>query len=264
MWMRRYNKGITVIELTVVIAIILVLATMIVPQAFKLRQKAKIALAKAQIFEIAEALGIANAQVGEYPIYLADLGEASGGGGAHFTKVPLTDSWGNLYFYGAWELDGVVYSSPTLYRHSPSPEWQILNFEAVAGEYTIILTVSDVSSAKVKLNGESIFSPSDFNAHTTSVEKTVTIDSSNTIDLRIASNPGATMTIRVISPSPPESITADGLPPLEYAGTRYNWSSVYFSRNEESGFILGSYGRDGEVGGRGLNQDIIYKVTFGR
>ena len=128
----------------------------------------------------------------------------------------------------------------------------------------MVLTVSNVSSARVVLNDEEIFSPSDFNAHTTSVEKTVQIDSSNVGKLRIASNPGATMTIRVISPPPPESVTADGLPPLEYAGTRYNWSSIYFSRNEESGFILGSYGGDRKAGGVGLSQDIIYKVTFGR
>jgi len=120
MQMRRFGSGITVIELIVVIAIILVLATMIIPQAFKLRQKAKIAIAKAQIFEIAEVLGIGKAQVGEYPVYLADLGEDSdGGGGAHFTKVPLIDSWGNPYFYSAWELDGVIYSSPVLNRSTP-------------------------------------------------------------------------------------------------------------------------------------------------
>jgi len=51
------------------------------------------------------------------------------------------------------------------------------------------------------------------------------------------------------------------LPPPETMGQNYAWYHVY-GGSEKGGFVLGSYGSDGEPGGDGYAQDIIYRQYY--
>ncbi len=255
--MKEKLKGLTLIELTVVIALIFLLVGIILPQGLKMRERARVALVKLQLHNIAQALESFRNQEGRYPTTLSELDkEDPYGRKKYFSQLPLTDPWGNPYFYDAWEYEGRIYISPVLRRYMP-PRWETLNFYAKPGTYTMVLHVNKLSSARVVLNGEEVFHPSDFNMHVKEVSRNVTLASYNTIEVRITSNPDATMQIEVIYPLPEGDFSSSALPPIEYAGRGYNWSAVY-GRSHSPGFLLGSYGRDGNPGGEGFNKDIIY------
>ncbi|RKY34423.1 MAG: hypothetical protein DRP73_05585, partial [Candidatus Omnitrophota bacterium] len=145
---------------------------------------------------------------------------------------------------------------PTLQRHTP-PKWETFYFSATPGEYTMILRTSHVSSAKVVVNGEEIFHPNDFNANVTLLQRNLQLQTYNTLEVRITSNPNATMDIEIVSPLPDISLSDDTLPPLEYAEKGYNWSPIYGIKYVP-GFLLGSYGQDGEPGGEKFAKDLIY------
>lgn len=51
------------------------------------------------------------------------------------------------------------------------------------------------------------------------------------------------------------------LPPEETMGENYAWYNVY-GGSDKGGFVLGSYGSDGEPGGEGYAQDIIYRQYY--
>ncbi|GEM_PF-6156244 len=255
--MRKRVKGLTLIELVVVIALISMLMGIILPQGLKMRERARIAKVKLQLHNIAEALESFRNQEGEYPIALNELNkEDPYGVKKYFTQLPLKDPWGNTYFYDAWEYGGTIYTSPLLRRYTP-PRWETLRFSAEPGEYSMILHLNKVSSARVILNGRSVFRPCCFNRHTQTITQKVNLTSSNTIEVRITSDPSATMQIEIVYPLPEGDFSSSCLPPAEYAEKGYNWSSVY-GKAYYPGFILGSYGRDGKPGGEGFNKDIIY------
>jgi len=254
--MKERRGGLTVIELIVVISVIFVLAGIILPQGLMMKEKAKISLAKLQLHEIAEAVESYRMREGRYPANHTELSKKDPYGvPIYFQKVPLNDPWGNPYFYDAWEEEA-VFTSPSLHRHTP-PKWEDFQFYAQPGEYTIYLYLSKVSSARLILNGEEIFHPSEFNPHVKTLSKQINLESYNNLSVRITSDPEATMKIEIVKTLPNLQLEPGVLPPIEYAGKGYNWSRLY-GHPYSPGFLLGSYGVDGKPGGEGWDEDIIY------
>lgn len=215
----------------VIMGVIVLLVGIILPQALFLRERAKVALVKLQLNQIAEALEMARTDIGFYPCRLNDLSCAElegveGWRGPYFEKIPLTDPWGNPYFYDAWEGEETVFTSPLLRRHTP-PSTDRFYFQAPPGEYTIHLDLYRVSSARIWINGEEIFHPNEFNALVETLEKNIYLEEYNELEVRLVSNPECTMVITIVSPRPPLDIDPSTLPPLEYAGKGYNWSYIY-------------------------------------
>lgn len=102
----RKEKGFTLVELMMVIIILAILTGIAVPSYMVLRDRARTAAAKAELMNIATALGIYEADYGGYPVAgelveeLEGLGTGvSGNTTAYMDPVPITDDWGIGYAY---------------------------------------------------------------------------------------------------------------------------------------------------------------------
>jgi len=74
-----------------------------------------------------------------------------------------------------------------------------------------------VSSATIKLNGTEILSPSDFNQNVAVLDRTVTLQSANTLTVQLTSAPGSRLTISVLATSAGAQPTALTPNPLTLA-----------------------------------------------
>ena len=99
------ERGFTLIEILVVMAIIGMLAIMVAPNIFNQQAGAQIDAALSQISSLEAALDTYRLDVGEYPDSLEGLRENISGraawNGPYLRRgVPL-DPWGNEYVYGS-------------------------------------------------------------------------------------------------------------------------------------------------------------------
>ena len=99
------ERGFTLIEILVVMAIIGMLAIMVAPNIFNQQAGAQIDAALSQISSLEAALDTYRLDVGEYPDSLEGLrenisGRAAWNGPYLRRDVPL-DPWGNEYVYGS-------------------------------------------------------------------------------------------------------------------------------------------------------------------
>ena len=103
----RKEKGFTLVELMIVIIILTILTSIAVPSYMVLRTRAKVAAVKAELRNIATALGVFEADWEQYPATGKHEAELEGDATATINKdrtvymnpVPLYDNWGNAYVY---------------------------------------------------------------------------------------------------------------------------------------------------------------------
>jgi type II secretion system protein G len=101
----RRRKGFTLIEVLIVIVVIAILAAIVVPRLLGAGREARETSLRAHLQEIRNAIGLFQAQCGDYPAQLADImatsAPATGGNGveintADFNGPYLTTPDGNL------------------------------------------------------------------------------------------------------------------------------------------------------------------------
>ena len=97
------KSGFTLIEMMLVVIIISILAAMLIPRLAGRAEKARRAVAKAEIeSNIPTALDLYEMDVGAYPEKLEDLltepPESEGWDGPYLKKIP-EDPWGRPYYY---------------------------------------------------------------------------------------------------------------------------------------------------------------------
>jgi len=87
----------------------------------------------------------------------------------------------------------------------------------VPGPYTIHIqnggadATNRVSSATVKLNGAEVLSPSDFNQNVTNIDRAVFLGTTNSVEVRLASNPGSYLIISISAVTSASDVTAPSL-----------------------------------------------------
>ena len=101
------ESGLTLIEITIVIVILGLLASFIAPRVLNAPDKAKVAKAKLEIGALENALEMYAIEVGDYPtaeqnlqaLWQAPNPEPENWRGPYITKPIFTDPWGNNYVY---------------------------------------------------------------------------------------------------------------------------------------------------------------------
>ena len=101
------ESGLTLIEITIVIVILGLLASFIAPRVLNAPDKAKVAKAKMEISALETALGGYAIDVGDYPTVEQNLRalwevpnpEPENWSGPYINKPIFTDPWGNSYVY---------------------------------------------------------------------------------------------------------------------------------------------------------------------
>jgi len=230
----KHKQSMTMIELLVGVAIIVIL---IAGAGFHIRglmQRARVSAAKVEIKAIVVCLSEIKDDTGLYPLKLLDMGLADAPDsfpsrywyGPYCEGVSLVDPWGNAYFY---ELDEGAVFGPNIYKKMTPPKWQTFHFSSPAGKGTLVIDNPGITAARAYLNGTEVVSPDEFKNIIPLIEKKVTLLDSNTLELRIASDPGKQIILKFTSPLDPDTV-----------------------------FFLGSYGKDAVSGGAGYDADIVY------
>ena len=101
------ESGLTLIEITIVIVILGLLASFIAPRVLNAPDKAKVAKAKLEIGALENALEMYAIEVGNYPtaeqnlqaLWQAPNPEPENWNGPYITKPIFADPWGNNYVY---------------------------------------------------------------------------------------------------------------------------------------------------------------------
>jgi hypothetical protein len=90
-------------------------------------------------------------------------------------------------------------------------------------QYTLHVDNSGVSSAVISVNGTQILGPSDFNPNVASIDRAVTLNLNNEIDVQLRGQPGTSLTVSVIGvDNDPPVITASASP----AADSFGWNNT--------------------------------------
>jgi len=106
-WLRTDESGLTLIEITIVIVILGLLASFIAPRVLNAPDKAKVAKAKTEIEALKNALEMYAINVGDYPtteqglqaLWTAPNPAPENWDGPYITKPTFKDPWGVDYVY---------------------------------------------------------------------------------------------------------------------------------------------------------------------
>ena len=104
---RDDESGLTLIELTIVIVILGILAGFIAPRIIDAPQKANVAKAKVEIKTLSTVLQLYATEIGQYPtteqgldaLWRAPNPEPPNWNGPYLTQELTNDPWGNPYVY---------------------------------------------------------------------------------------------------------------------------------------------------------------------
>ncbi len=271
-------RGFTLIELIFGLAIVSVLVGLGVPTVRKAVLRARVSAARTTIETFATAEAIVISSTGRYTTTLGELKQASipGGfgsawGGPYLISTSTTDPWGKPYFYSSWHGGNAPteWESKSLWEYAATgrpvldtgpvirQEGQPLEIEYVfdASQQVYLLTVFDngISSGWITLNGVSAVDPMEFGQQVETITKEVDLESENILTVQLASGPRNLIRVVIETYAPP------ALPHEDMAGSELGWYDV-FGGSPNAGFLLGSYGADGQPGGTGPGADIIYGV----
>ena len=90
-------------------------------------------------------------------------------------------------------------------------------------QYTLHVQNSGVSSAVISVNGAQVLGPSDFNPNVTTIDRPVSLQLNNEIDVQLRSAPGSSLTITIIGvDNDPPVITASAAP----AADSFGWNNT--------------------------------------
>ena len=235
--MKRKKEGFVLNEILVVIGIILVIAGISFRLINAVLNKAKVVTAKSQIATLAFILEEIKDDTGYYPVHLSDIlrkdpppmmGRNWKGPYLNKEEIPL-DPWKHPYFYRIPST--TLFSSPQLPREYGIPQVYTFNFKAVPGQATIRVENYGVTACTCWLNGDKVLTENMFkkNPKPQIIEKEINLRENNELRIRVRSQPGEVLYISI----------SGYVPTDQY-------------------FILGSYGKDGQEGGKGWNKDIIW------
>lgn len=104
---KKDESGLTLIELTIVIVILGILAAFIAPRIINAPQKANVSKAKIEISNLSTALQLYATEVGQFPtseqgleaLWRAPNPEPPNWSGPYLTQEITNDPWGNPYVY---------------------------------------------------------------------------------------------------------------------------------------------------------------------
>ena len=225
------QRGMSLIELMVTVTIILILAGIITVAMPTMIQRVKVTTAKNQLVTIAAILEDMFNDCGRYPGSLEDIrtsetppGMERGWHGPYNPTISLKDPWGNPFFYN---LEGATIFGPlTVFKTKHSHTYILADMPV--GEATLVIENPGVTSGEIWLNGVEIVAESEFKKTIPRIEKSINLSETNTMDIWLRSSPGISVTISIVK------------------------SSAYSTK-----YTLGSYGKDGEDGGKKFDADIV-------
>ena len=96
--LRQAQKGMTLLEIMIVVAILGLLATVVVTNLMGTFDNAKIGTTQSKIASVEQAVQMYYTQISEYPDSLKDLMNPPGGFRPYVKSMPK-DSWNNELFY---------------------------------------------------------------------------------------------------------------------------------------------------------------------
>src|SRR5436309_2172002 len=146
----------------------------------------------------------------------------------------------------------------TYLRETGKPQAVTNNFSVsnIHTQYTMHIENHGVASAVVSINGTQMFGPSDFDLNVNSLDRAVTLASSNTVSVELQSKPGTSLTVTVIGvDNAPPSILEAILPSPNSLGWNNSAVQATFVCNDATSGIA-SCPTPIFVTTEGLNQQI--------
>lgn len=245
---KNQKKGLTLVELLVVIFILAVLSSIIMAATQSIHRRSKVWVAKCEITQCAMMLEAVKADLGRYPPPVFQViegksistlkaltsttppyGCTKGWQGPYLDTEQVIDSWNMPYFYRL-NYENLKTIGP-IYKIIPANETQNFLFDVSPPGPGILIMDNYGSHANgIILNGTEVISPSEFRDDLPQVEKDVVfMAKDNVLSVRVTSNSGSYIIIRIANPS-----------------------------SKHTGYILGSYGENRESGGEYYARDLTW------
>ncbi|HKD79584.1 MAG TPA: putative Ig domain-containing protein [Candidatus Angelobacter sp.] len=140
----------------------------------------------------------------------------------------------------AWAGSFTAFGPQTYARNTGAPATVSYTFSILNPntQYTLHVDNSGVSSAVVAVNGDQILGPSDFDANVGTIDRPVTLNTSNEISVQLRSAPGSAMRVSIIGvDNDPPIITASASPHASSLGWNDTDVVVTFTCSDQTSGI---------------------------